>query len=507
MAWMALGLAVETAVFLWAGFAWFLSREYTIAEAVAGAVVLVFMALSLIHQLSFLMGSPLPAFIVESAALAAVLLFGRRWFPKLLRQLEPVTGLVRQETFSVLIIAGALTVMAGLVVMGWVSSDPFPAAHPWQGLTSGLAHGGVWGLAGTGAIPPLNSMALFYHTARFDLGPGACGFGMLAYMAVGCCTYALARRYAWPPMALTVTLLVLSMPRLVALGRWPSPELVSTAAIAFSMVLVYRLVEQHQPADLRLFLLCILFSISANPLSIALVPVMSLLMVVVVVRRHGWLMLREMMAAKPLSGLLVLLPALGLAQIPVFVLNLAKANPLFGNAIIFETDGILGAAANVIRFLFVSVDPTEPLQRMLAWLVGVDLNRLLMASYQTLVVPLFGHAGTNSPFVPIFSGSGRMGFGPFALVLLLPAMIHALVRGPRRLKAVSVAWAGYLYLAALVVAWHAGSLAILTPLYAANGFVVAFFLPPWRLRRRGMRTLQVASAFLIGWSLACGRCM
>jgi hypothetical protein len=86
-------------------------------------------------------------------------------------------------------------------------------------------------------------------------------------------------------------------------------------------------------------------------------------------------------------------------------------------------------------------------------------------------------------------------------------MIHALLQGPRRLKAVSVAWAGYLYLASLVVAWHAGSPGVLTPLYAANGFVVAFSLPPWRLRRRGMRILQVAFACLMAWSLACGRCI
>jgi hypothetical protein len=37
--------------------------------------------------------------------------------------------------------------------------------------------------------------------------------------------------------------------------------------------------------------------------------------------------------------------------------------------------------------------------------------------------------GLTGSFDLIFSGSGRMGFGPFALLLVLPAMIHALVRG------------------------------------------------------------------------------
>ncbi len=502
MVWVALGLTVETAIFVLAGVAWLLSRGYTLAEAGAGAVVSVFMGLSLIHQLSFFVGSPLPGFILELAALGAILFLGIRWLPNLLRTLASATDLLRQEIFSGWAIAAAWVVMAVLIGLGGLSTEYLPADPLWRKLVSASAHGGHLGLVSTDPIFPLNVTALFYHTARFGLGPNACGFGLLAHMAVGFSTYALARRYAFPPMALTVTLMVLSMPRLVFLGLWPSAELVSTAAIVFSMVLIYRLLEQHQPGDLRFFFLCVLFSIYANPLSIALVPVMALLLVVIMVRRHGWLLWRELMAAKPLLTALILLPALGLAQIPVFALNLVHGHPLFGTAIAFDNDGILGAAANLVRYLFISVDPTQPVQHMLVWLVGLDLNRLVMKIYDTLVVPLFGHAGTNGPFSLIFSGSGRMGFGPFALPLVLPSMIHALMRGPRRLKAVSVAWIGYLYLAALVAAWQPDCLTLLSPLYAANGFIVAFSLPPWRLRRRGMRLLQAAFALLMVWSLA-----
>jgi hypothetical protein len=424
--------------------------------------------------------------------------------PYLFRKLAAAAGLVRQEVFSGLTIAAAWTVMAGLVVAGWLSTDHVLAAHPWNGLVTGWASGGLVRMAGIDPILPLNATALFYHTARFGLGPNACGFGLLAHMAVGFSTYALARRYAWPTMAMTVTLMVLSMPRLVFLGLWPSAELVSTAAIVFSMVLIYRLLEQHRSGDLRLFVFCILFSTYENPLSIALVPVMALLLVVVMIRRHGWLLWRELLAAKPVLTVLTLLPAMGLAQVPVFAMNLTHDHPLLGTAVVFDNDGILGAAANLVRYLFISFDPTEPVQRMLVWLVGLDLSRLVMGIYNNLVVPIFGNAGVDGSFSFFFSGSGHMGFGPFAMLLVMPAMIHALMRGPRRLKAVGVAWTGYLYLAALVVAWHPGSLADLSPLYAANGFIVAFALPPWRLRRRGMRLLQSAFAVLLAWSIVCG---
>jgi len=147
------------------------------------------------------------------------------------------------------------------------------------------------------------------------------------------------------------------------------------------------------------------------------------------------------------------------------------------------------------------VDATEPIQKMLNWLLGVDLDGLLAAVYNALVLPVFMGADVMAPFTPLFSGSGQMAFGPFACLLVLPAMAHALLRGPRRLKALSLAWIGYLYVGALVANWHPANLAILTPLFAAGGFVVAFSLPPWRLRRRGMRLLQIDFALLMAWAI------
>lgn len=502
MVWIAMGLAAETAIFMLAGFSWFISVGYTFAEASAGAIVSVFMALSLIHQIGLYVGSPLPGLIVEAIALAVIVSVGLHRRNNLLQMLSSAVVVVRKEAFTGLTIAATWTVMAAFVGQGWMAADPFLTAAPWTTLMTGSAHGGWVQLSGGDPIAPLNATALFFHTTRFGLEPDACGFGLLAHMVVGFSTYALARRYTWPPMALTVTLMVLSMPRLVFLGLRPSAELISTAAIIYSVVLAYRLVEQHQAGDLRFFLLCLLFSVYANPISMALVAVMLLFLMVVMIRRHGWLMWRELMTTRAHVSGLVLILALVLAQIPVFALNMAHGHPLFGVDITFDQDGIRGAAANMIRYVFIGLDPTEPLQQVLVWLLGLDLNRLLMGGYKTLVAPVVGHAGAQDPFHTIFSGGGQMGFGPFALLLVLPAMIHALVRGPRRLKALMVAWGGYLYLAALVVAWQADSIRVLSPVITANGFVVAFFLPPWRLRRRGMRLLQVVFALLLAWSLA-----
>lgn len=498
---IALGLIAETMIFVMAGFAWFRSKGYTLAEAYAGAVVTVFVLLSLIHQCNLLVGSPWPGAIMEAAILVAVLLYGRRWLPRVRTGLEAVRGVIQREILPGWIILTAGLLMLGVMILG----DPRMAYLPLDPMPKELLNGGYGGgqgaLAEAGPIPVLNAPALFFHTVRFGLAARACGFGLLAYLAIGCCAYALARRYAWPPMALTVALLVLSMPRLVWLGIWPTPELIGATAVAFSLVLIYRLLEQHQPGDLRLFFASILFSIDSNAMSIALVAVMILLLLVVMIRRHGWLLFREMVLDRPLAGVMVLLPVLGLAQVPVGLLNLAHGHPLLGPGVVVDNGGIVEAGANLVRYLFASVDATEPIQKMLNWLLGVDLSGLLAAVYNALVLPVFMGGGVRAPFAPLFSGSGQMSFGPFGCLLVLPAMAHALLRGPRRLKALSLAWVGYLYVAALVANWHPANLAVLTPLFAAGSFVVAFSLPPWRLRRRGMRLLQIDFALLLAWAI------
>lgn len=497
MHWLAKALTAETAVFTLAGFSWFRSRGYTFAEAGAGGVLALFMAFSLTHQISCFLGSPLPGFILESTALATLLLLSlrRRPWTHLSGALRAVTQLFRQETLSGVILVAAWSGMAVLLVLGWLSTShpPLSGVRLWDGWMTGSLNGAP--------LSPLNIQALFYHTGRFGLAPGACGFGLLAHMAVGFSTYALARRYAWPPMALTVTLMVLSMPRLVFLGIRPTAELVSTAAIIFSLALLYRLVEQHRTGDLLLFLLCLFFSIHADPMSLGLVLILVLLLIVVMVRRHGWIVWREMLAAKPLWTLLALAPVLALAQVPVLLLNFTHGHPLLGTTHVVADNGLLGGAVNLMRYLLMSIDPTDPVRQALLWLAGMDLNSLLTGIHTLSIARLAGHAPGSLVFTPLFSGSGVMGFGPFIPLFVLPAMVHAFLRGPRRLKAFGVAWGGYLYLTTLMVAWQPDGLGVLTPLYAANGFVVAFSLPPHRLRRRGMRLLQTLFALLMAFSL------
>ena len=499
----AFGLAIETVLFVLAGFHFFRRRGYTLAEVGASAILGIFAAFSLIHQIDIFVGLPWLGHVLASMALLGGIIDGWRRWPVLIGSFRSVGHFIVQERIPCLIIAGAWAVMGGVTVAGLTATDAQISMMAGIGWT----HGNPIALSAIQPILPLNATALFYHTSCLGLPPGACGFGLLAHLAIGLSTYALARRYAWSPMAMTITLLVMSMPRLVTLSLRPTAELISVAAVTVCVLLIYRLVEQHQIWDLHFFLLCLGFSVYAHPMSLALVPVLILLLAVLMTRRHGWLMWRELLADRPILTVVVILVAMGLGQVPVISLNAAHHHPLLGTAVVFDTDGIIGATANLIRYLFTSIDPTKAVRDALVWLIRVDLTQVMTGLYNTLVVSLFGRSGASAPFIPVFSGSGPVGFGPFAALMILPAMVHAALRGPRRLKALSVAWAGYLYLAALILAWTTDNLVVLTPLFIANGFMVAFFLPPWRLRRRGMRLLQLFAFLVLAATLIDSVCL
>jgi hypothetical protein len=86
---------------------------------------------------------------------------------------------------------------------------------------------------------------------------------------------------------------------------------------------------------------------------------------------------------------------------------------------------------------------------------------------------------------------GLAWFGPLAFFLVQPAVVVALIRGPRRLKAVALALAVYVYLVCLIPGWHPGNVCFFSFFYALAGFFTAFILPPWRLGRRANRGLQI----------------
>jgi hypothetical protein len=311
----------------------------------------------------------------------------------------------------------------------------------------------------------------------------------MAYGMIGLTTYALSRRHAWPPTAATAALLVVSMPRLSHPQPATTHEIVAAALAVMVLLTVYRLLEQPRIDDLLAMVVGIGLLWSGQPLGWVLPAVLTALAVMMLYRRHGLAHLVHLAGAHRwwVLGSIVLVAVLSPAWTGCHALFF-QAEPMRWEN---NPHGIAGAVDHAARALLAAANLGLPQQAFLRSF-GLWWQGLAEAVYSAGVAPLTGPPGTAA-----FGLSGCYGFGPFALLLVVPAIGYSLAVGPRRLKALALALTGYFYLIMLIAAWSAETIRLVTPLMVLSGATMAFFLPPWRLTRWGRRCLQSICLLLL----------
>jgi len=347
------------------------------------------------------------------------------------------------------------------------------------------------------AVATQPSVALAVASPLVAMGPTddcLALFAFMAYGTIGLATYALSRRHAWPPTAVTAVLVVVSMPRLAHPQLHSAGETIMAAVAIVVLVAVYRALEQPRIDDLLAILMGIALIWSNRPLGWVLPAILAALALMMLVRRHGAAHLGHMIgshrwwvAAALVVGLLVS-PALTGTN-DVFV----RAD---GPSVTANDHGLSGAPDNLARALVMAAGLGLP-QNPGARAIGLRWQTALEGFYARQLAPLTqkqdGREGLGL--------GGRYGFGPLALLVVLPAIGYALAVGPRRLRALATALAGYFYLIVLIPAWEGTTVCLLTPLMVLSGAIVAFFLPPWRLTRTGRRGLQLVCLLLLVFGL------
>jgi hypothetical protein len=338
--------------------------------------------------------------------------------------------------------------------------------------------------AGTGLFPS-NAVIISGHFLRSGSGLGAGLPGFFAYTSLLFSTYALSRRYAWVPISFTVTAVVASMPWFIFHGVGPGFDIIPAAMALFFLLLVYRLIETPGPGDFCLAVSCLGFLFSHGNGGFVFSLVLTALFCLLMVRRHGF---SPITAARHHWKTLVasLLPAL------VFSRFWTGIPAVFGG-VEKNREGLAGAAANFLGYVISSLDapflldlikigPAEP----------SGLLDFLEEIYFWAVAPMFSPGSPVLAFDLSWSrGEGLSWFGPLAFFLVQPAVAVAMFRGTRRLKAVALALAVYVYLVCLIPGWHPGNGVFFSFFYALAGFFMAFLLPPWRLGIRANRGLQI----------------
>ncbi len=482
--------SAEMTVYSLAALALFRHWDFTLAEAAAGAALLPVMLASFVLQVADLSGIPglIPIMRLIALSLAVAMIVRHRarihFLPRAIRFFG------REHLLAAAVLLGALGLLAvAAVVAGWQGGAilPAPAASP---------------INVVGAPPPPTPVKLLADAVVLRPGfPGAVLLPWLAYVAICFGTYALARRYAWPPTAITVTLLVASMPRLVLLSVSRNVEIISAAAAVVYILALYRTIERPDIKDFILMVVALAFSLSPGRMG-PVFPILGLALAVALLhRRHGGRIWWDLVCASPLS-----VAAAGLPVI-IFCQGWHWTEPPFPAGFIattwsYNADGLQGASANLLRYGLQMLDLTPPVEAVLAKVFNVDWNGFRLGVHDYLLGIVFEPGETGPPFVLPATGNRTLTwFGPFAGLLVLPALGWALRRGPRRLKSLALALVAYGTLVALIPAWTQGNVRYFTTFFACGGFSIAFLLPPWRMTRRRRLFLQLGAVALMAYAV------
>jgi hypothetical protein len=484
------------------GYFYFRRQGCTLSEAAAYGCMAFLMSQAWIGQVAFMAGATRYYAIFLLLAALPGLKTAWRLPTYFFTQLKAIVGFARRYPLAA---AGLLTGW-GYIALACVWPMPRLYGAVLESLAPLWRHDNIFILgrhATAVALPVLNHIVFL---APWQPPLAVAMANLAAYLAVGFGTYALCRRYAWPSLAITVTLLVVSMTRLVHQGMTAHSELLPAAASLTAILAMYRSVERPQALDFIMLASTIGYSVAGGRLCFLMPAVLLGLSVVLLGRRHGirpW---------SPKTGRSVGVVLAAAAILIVFFqagpvgANLAAGRPWIGAApwdrLAFNGDGLGGTAANMARYLVLSIDFPEFVDRGCQWLFGASPLAGLKRLYFGTVAAVLDGRGAVAAFDWSWAASHRFAwFGPMGFLLVIPSVIIAFWRGPYRLKSTALALSAYWILVALIVAWRPENVRLMTRFFVCGGFLMSFALPPWRLRRNGRLLLQLLGVLIMAHAI------
>jgi hypothetical protein len=497
---------VEIIVFCLAGFVFFRGRGNTVAEAGSYAIVSTLMLLSFVCQAALVTHANLFFIAVEAGLLICAI------------SLICQKRLVLKQTIAIIqafyrgIPLTFWVILLGCCYLGVLALLIPPGIPYWKSLCQIMLfqqHGLFSSTLSAGSLGPsfpINHAALANMFLRFGSDMGVGIFGLLAYLSIAFSTYALSRRYSWPSTAATATVIVMSMPRLVFHASSPGNEIIPAATGLFCLLAAYRTVERLNTTDLLLLGTGIMFTVSDGMICIIFPMILLALVWVLLVNRHGARTLWSVTRKKKWRVIGALVPAVTFSQTWLFLWNAFNHDRWTGTYAMFNLsfnmDGLQGSIANFMRYLLETVNFTLPVDRFFLLMFRFGIIEILERVAGAMPGFLSGKAGLAEPFFIAWEPNEIYSwFGPFAFMLVIPAIIYALRRGSRSLKMVSVALAGYVYLITLIFAWSPDNARLFTMVFVCSGFFVAFFLPPWRFGKGGKLAFQWVCLLLFFYAL------
>jgi hypothetical protein len=487
-----------------AAFGYFRDRGDTVAEAGAYGLMVMLMLSSWTAQILLLLGLQrfllVAMLILTVPALKMVILRG-----KLLReQLRISSKFMRLHTLPAIVFVCGGTCLFAFTVWNEIARG----AVTFKDLYPALAHldGSFFALLQTSSVNAATGLNHVIFLADWQPMVAPPLANSAAYLVIALGTYALARRYAWPPTAITATLLIVSMPRLVHQNLAAQSELLPAASALLVILALFRMVEQPHREDGIMLLAAACFSVTDGRLCYLLPAVLLLLSILVLARRHNLRLWFQSLKGHWGYLATALAVVLIFSQVIAISYNLRHGLPwmgaLPGKEVAFNAGGIVGAVANMARYLLQSIHLPDFMDTAAQRIFGWGLVDALDHLYRQAVATWAGERGAAEAYRLTWAPDNAWTwFGPVGFLMVIPALLQALWWGPHRLKTTALAMFVYWMLVALIVAWRLDNVRLLTPMFVCSGFFTAFFLPPWRIGRTGCRVLQWFSLAMTVYAL------
>lgn len=486
---VALWPASELAAACLCGFVWLRSRSrpYAVAAALALGIVLGLGGLSLLFQLSFLLGMPQLSPLLEGVALAVMLWFNRHHWG-CLRDI-PQRCRAAWRTMP-----AGLTVFAIALIYLWLQAYLLPPSS-WDALTYHLPRVLLWEqnhslflqtyTISPQASFPVGSDILYHLFLRFQLDYGLGLFSWLSYLVILLATYGLARPRVSPAIALTTALVMACLPEIVYQATATKNDIVFAAVALACMLWGDRWLRLPALDSLLGLGLTLCFGIAVKTSFVFFAFFFVLVWLACVIHKRQALTLLGLLMQHWRALLLCCCPALILLQVWLFAYNAQQFGSLLGPPLFAlknqNNEGLLGAVANLTRYGFQAIHLLAPFNWFWQACFGQPWTDGLQLLYDRFLAPLWGRAGFSAlvftPFTLLWQPQEDTSwFGPVSLLLVFPAAGWCLVRGQGLARGLVMVAGGVILAISYKLGWSPWKARFFTPVLVCLGLAVALFL-------------------------------
>lgn len=482
------------------------------AEAFSSAIILAYLFLSLVFQAAFLVHRPGLSFFFEVLFIGGglVLLVSER---KDLQEVgQDVARFLRAHPW----LSGALITVWGYFLLQAIFLPEGNQDSLRYNLARVLLFQQEKSLFLTNvtefhqAVFPVGGDIIRHLILRFYSDYGLAVFNLLTYLAVVFGVYGLSRRFASSSAALLASIICAGFPVLVYQATGTKPDILVAGVALFCVLAGVRLYEKPCFRDVVLLLLGLGFGLSVKTTFLSFAVPFFFGCMILLLYRHGrqpWLKLVSQHWA---ILVLLLLPIFLLSQVWLFGHNYLTWGGWFGPPEFVQyhrqANGLLGAAANSVRYFFQSIHLLTPVDLVAQKVLGAKISTMLQEVYYIYLDPLWGNAGTFSGIgkMPFELGGNRWGdgengawFGPLGFFLVLPALAITLFSGPRFLRLTAWTAIGYWSIICWQIAWMPWNGRFFSVFFVLGTPCLAYWLDKMELNKAVRTGLLVASCAIM----------